>query len=63
VNQTTGDVWVTNTASATVLRYPKYDTLQFNPAATGGVNAASLTIAVAAGSVRQPGGGRCFPIG
>jgi uncharacterized protein (TIGR03437 family) len=46
VNQTTGEVWVTNTNSATVPKYPKYDTLQFNPAATGGVNAASLTLAV-----------------
>jgi uncharacterized protein (TIGR03437 family) len=46
VNQITGEVWVTNTGAATVLKYPKYDTLQFNPAAAGGVNAASLTIAV-----------------
>jgi uncharacterized protein (TIGR03437 family) len=46
VNQTTGEVWVTNTNSATVLKYPKYDTLQFSPASTGGVNAASLTLAV-----------------
>ncbi|HMC59052.1 MAG TPA: hypothetical protein VKJ01_07665, partial [Candidatus Solibacter sp.] len=46
VNQTTGEVWVTNTNSGTVLKYPKYDTLQFNPASTGGVNAASSTLAV-----------------
>jgi len=47
VNQTTGEVWVTNTGSGTVLRYPKFDTLQFNPVSTGGVNAASVTLAVA----------------
>lgn len=46
VNQTTGELWVTNTGGSTVLKYPKYDTLQFNPASTGGVNAASLTLAV-----------------
>ena len=46
VNQTTGEVWATNTGGATVLKYPKYDTLQFNPSSTGGVNAASVTLAV-----------------
>jgi uncharacterized protein (TIGR03437 family) len=46
VNQTTGEVWVANTNNGTVLKYPKYDTLQFNPASTGGVNAASATLAV-----------------
>jgi len=46
VNQTTGEVWITNTSSGTVLRYPKFDSLQFNPTSTGGVNAASLTLAV-----------------
>jgi uncharacterized protein (TIGR03437 family) len=47
VNQSTGEVWVTNTGGATVAKYPKYDSLQFNLASNGSVNAASLTLAVA----------------
>ena len=46
VNQVTGEVWVTNTSGGTVLKYPKYDALQFNLASNGSVNAASLTLAV-----------------
>ena len=30
VNSTTGEVWVTNTLSASLVKYPKLDTLQFN---------------------------------
>ena len=45
VNQSTGEIWVTTGSTAT--RYPKYDTLQLNPAPTGTVQAASTTLAVA----------------
>lgn len=46
VSQTTGEVWITNTNAGTVLKFPKFDTLQFNIASTAGVNAASNTLAV-----------------
>ncbi len=45
VNQSTGEIWVTTAATAT--RYPKYDTLQLNPASTGTVQAQATTLAVA----------------
>ena len=34
VNSGTGEIWVTNTAAGTLVRYPKYETLLFSPAAT-----------------------------
>ena len=45
VNPSTGEIWVTTAATAT--RYPKYDTLQLNPASTGTVQAVGTTLAVA----------------
>jgi len=45
VNPTTGEIWVTTGSSA--VRYPKYDTLELNPAPTGTVQAANITLAVA----------------
>jgi len=46
VSQSTGEIWI-GTANATATRYPKYDTLQLNPAATGTVQAASTVLALA----------------
>lgn len=34
VNAGTGEIWVTNSNSGTLVRYPKYDTVQFNPTPT-----------------------------
>jgi uncharacterized protein (TIGR03437 family) len=45
VNQSTGEIWVTT--GTTAVRYPKYDTLELNPAFTGTVQAADTTLAVA----------------
>jgi len=45
VNPSTGEIWVTTGTTAT--RYPKYDTLQLNPASTGTVQGAAATLAVA----------------
>ena len=45
VSPLTGEIWVTTGSTAT--RYPKYDTLQLNPASTGSVQAAYTTLAVA----------------
>jgi uncharacterized protein (TIGR03437 family) len=45
VNPSTGEIWVT--AGSAAVRYPKYDTLQLNPASTGTVQAAATTLAVA----------------
>lgn len=44
VNPSTGEIWVTTGSTAT--RFPKYDTLQLNPASTGSVQAASTTLAL-----------------
>jgi len=45
VSPLTGEIWVTT--ASTAVRYPKYDTLQLNPASTGTVQAADTTLAVA----------------
>ena len=45
VNPSTGEIWVTT--GTTAIRYPKYDTLELNPASTGTVQAQSTTLAVA----------------
>jgi len=49
VNSATGEIWVTDTNSSTfvVRKYPKFNTLQFNPASTAQVFAASSPLAVA----------------
>jgi uncharacterized protein (TIGR03437 family) len=47
VSQTTGEAWITNTNAGTVLKYPKFDTLQFNITATGSVSTPSFSLAVA----------------
>jgi uncharacterized protein (TIGR03437 family) len=44
VSQLTGEIWITTGTTAT--RYPKYDTLQLNPASTGSVQAASNALAL-----------------
>jgi uncharacterized protein (TIGR03437 family) len=48
VNQTTGEVWVSGTASgsAAAVRYPKYDTLQLNPTSTGSVIVGGTALAL-----------------
>ena len=45
VSPLTGEIWVTTGTTAT--RFPKYDTLQLNPASTGTVQAQATTLAVA----------------
>jgi uncharacterized protein (TIGR03437 family) len=47
VNQTTGEVWVSDYANNRVLKFPKYDTLQFNPSATNTTITALGPLAVA----------------
>jgi uncharacterized protein (TIGR03437 family) len=49
VNQSTGEIWVGTVASnvAVAARYPKYDTLQLNPASTGSVQVAGAALALA----------------
>jgi uncharacterized protein (TIGR03437 family) len=47
VNALTGEIWITNTNSGTVLKYPKYQSLLFSDASIGSVQSAGLTIAVA----------------
>ena len=52
VNSGTGEIWVTNTQSGTLVRYPKYDTLQNNGTATATIqdvvnNTLLATLAVA----------------
>ncbi|SPF46449.1 conserved exported hypothetical protein [Candidatus Sulfopaludibacter sp. SbA4] len=49
VNAATGEVWITdtNSSSALVRKYPKFQTLQFTPASTGVVQAANSPLAVA----------------
>jgi uncharacterized protein (TIGR03437 family) len=48
VNSTTGEIWVTNTNSGTALRYPKFESLQFNPAPTVAIpGPGGATLAVA----------------
>jgi uncharacterized protein (TIGR03437 family) len=44
VSPLTGEIWVTTGTTAT--RFPKYDTLQLNPASTGAVQAQATTLAV-----------------
>jgi len=39
VNQTTGEIWVANSAASTVVRFPRYTTLIINPTPTGNVSA------------------------
>ncbi len=46
VNQVTGEIWVTNTGGSTVLKYPKFDTLQFNPAPIAQVSTPFLALEV-----------------
>jgi len=46
VSPTSGEVWVTNSNSGTVLRYPQFQSLLLNDAPIGGVAAAGATIAV-----------------
>jgi uncharacterized protein (TIGR03437 family) len=46
VSQTTGEAWITSTNAGTVLKFPKFDTLQFNIAATASVTGASFSLAV-----------------
>src|SRR5205823_7327935 len=48
VNQITGELWVTNNNSdkLTVQKFPKFDTLQYNPASIGQVVAPFFTLAV-----------------
>ncbi len=45
VNQSTGEIWVGTGSTAT--RFPKYDTLELNPAATGSVQVAGAALALA----------------
>ena len=49
VNPSTGEIWVTTVTNGApaATRYPKYDTLELNPASTGTVQAADTTLAVA----------------
>jgi uncharacterized protein (TIGR03437 family) len=46
VNQTTGEIWVTNTSQGLVQKYPLYQSLIFNDAPIASVQSAGLTIAV-----------------
>ena len=47
VNQLTGEAWVTNSNSGTVLKYPKYAALLFSDTPNFSVQSAAATIAVA----------------
>jgi uncharacterized protein (TIGR03437 family) len=47
VNQITSEVWVTDTGSAQVRKYPAYQFLLINPVSIASVQAASATLAVA----------------
>ncbi|HLK67531.1 MAG TPA: hypothetical protein VKU19_29040 [Bryobacteraceae bacterium] len=46
VNQTTGEIWVTNTNSGTVLRFPQYQSLLLSDASNGGVQDAGAPVDV-----------------
>jgi uncharacterized protein (TIGR03437 family) len=48
VNPATGEIWVSSVTGGytSATRYPKYDTLQLNPASTGYVNVAGVALAL-----------------